>query len=75
MGEVDGKKWKKVNNEAVQVVVVMKGKELAFNFFVINDMPREVIIGVDFIQSWEIKLYPEKHAFSIGIDPNSLEIA
>ena len=71
---VDGKMWKKVR-EAVHVVVVMKGKELDSSFYVVDDMPREAIIGVDFMQKWEIKLYPKKHDFSIGIDPNSVEIA
>ena len=74
LSKVDGKRWKRVR-EAVHVVVVMKGKELDFRFYVIDDMPREAIIGVDFLQTWEIKLFPKKHDFSIGIDPNSVEIA
>ena len=53
--KVDGKKWKKVK-KAIHVVVVMKGKELDFRFYVIDDMPREAIIGVDFMQAWEIKI-------------------
>ena len=72
--KVDGQEWKKVKS-FIPIVVVMKGKELVFNFFVVDDMPREAIIGADFMQSWEIKLYPKKHDFSIGIDLDSVEIA
>ena len=74
MRRVDGKKWTRVR-EAVHVIVVIKGKELDFRFYVVDEMPGEAIIGVDFFQSWYIKIIPKKHDFSVGVAPNSVEIA
>lgn len=33
------------------------------------------IIGVDFMQRWEIRLDPKSHDFTIGVDPEAIEMA
>lgn len=71
---VNGREWLTVG-QGVYLEVDMKGKSLDGKFYVVNDMPREVIIGVDFMQAWEIKLDVKNHDFTIGIDPNALEMA
>ncbi|MBI4568919.1 MAG: retroviral-like aspartic protease [Planctomycetes bacterium] len=57
------------------LVLRMKGQELDGRFHVIDDMPRKMIIGVDFLQTWEITLDMKKEDYRIGADPNGIEIA
>lgn len=71
---VNGQEWLRTSR-GVLLEVEMKGKSLDGNFYVVDSMPREVIIGVDFLQSWEIRLDPRKHDFTIGVDPDSIEMA
>jgi hypothetical protein len=53
----------------------MKNKLLDGQFYVVENMPRELIIGVDFMQKWEITLDLKKEDYSIGVDPEAIEIA
>lgn len=62
-------------SEACTLEVEMKGKILDGLFYVVDVMPREVIIGVDFMQKWEIKLNLKGEDYEVGIDPQSIEIA
>jgi len=71
---VNGEKWLTVS-EGAYLVVEMKGKGLDGAFYVVETMPREAIIGVDFMQKWEIRLDPKNHDFTVGIDPDSIEMA
>lgn len=71
---VNGDKWVSVST-IVALGVEMKGKALDGKFYVVDMMPREVIVGVDFMQAWEIKLDPKNHDFTIGVDPDAIEMA
>ena len=71
---VNGKKAFLASNTCT-IEVKMKGKFLNGVFYVIDKMPREMIIGVDFMQAWEIKLDLKNEDYTIGIDPQSVEIA
>ncbi|MBI4568921.1 MAG: retroviral-like aspartic protease [Planctomycetes bacterium] len=53
----------------------LKGRYLPGDFYVIDDMPRQMIIGVDFLQKWEITLDMKKEDYRIGADPRAIEIA
>ena len=53
----------------------MKGKVLDGLFYVVDQMPREVIIGVDFMQRWEIRLDMKAEDYEVGVDPEAIEIA
>lgn len=53
----------------------LKDKVLPGSFCVVETLAREAIIGVDFMQTWEIMLDPKNHDFTIGLDPESVEIA
>jgi predicted aspartyl protease len=55
--------------------VRMNGKELDGAFYVVDSMPREAIIGVDFLRRWEISLHPRSHSFTIGVAPGAIEMA
>ena len=65
---VSGDTWLRAH-EGVFLEICMKTKWLNGPFYVIDQMPREVIIGVDFLQRWEISLHPKRHDFTIGLDP------
>jgi hypothetical protein len=71
---VNGKKWLRIS-EAVLLNVRMKGKDLDGSFYVVDEMPREAVIGVDFMQKWDIRLEPRRHEFTVGLDPDSIEMA
>ena len=71
---VNGQKAFSVDNRC-SVEVVMKGKFLPGIFYIIDEMPREMIIGVDFMQTWDIRLNLKNEDFIVGIDPQSVEIA
>ncbi len=71
---VNGRKWLTVL-EGAYLEVEMKGKSLDGSFYVVDEMPREVIIGVDFMQRWGILLDPKNHDFTIGVDPEAIEMA
>lgn len=71
---VNGHEWVAVRSVAT-LEVDMKSKSLDGQFYVIDEMPREVIIGVDFMQRWEIRLDPKAHDFTIGVDPEAIEMA
>ncbi|MBI4568920.1 MAG: retroviral-like aspartic protease [Planctomycetes bacterium] len=62
-------------SDARMLVVRMKGRELTGTFYVIDDMPRQVIIGVDFLQTWEIALDMKTEDYRIHADPRAIEIA
>lgn len=53
----------------------MKGKELDGSFYVVDTMPREMILGFDFMQKWEISLRLKEEDYAIGVDPEAIEIA
>ena len=58
------------------IEVEMKGKLLGGLFYVIDNMPREMIIGVDFMQGWDIKLDLKNEDYTVGLDPQQgVEIA
>jgi predicted aspartyl protease len=71
---LNGKKWVSVA-DATLLGVKMKNKVLEGSFCVVDAMPREAIIGVDFMQKWEIRLDPKNHDFTIGLDPDAIEMA
>lgn len=50
----------------------IKGHSLAHLFLVVPKLPYEVVIGVDFLQRWKIKLDPATEEFII--DEKALEI-
>lgn len=63
-------------SQIVTLEVEMKGKSLDGRFYVADALTRETIIGVDFMQTWEILLDPKRHDFVIGLDPDlGIEIA
>ena len=45
-------------------------RPLRFNFLVVDTLAEEMIIGVDMMQRWKIKLEPENEA--VSIDPRTL---
>ena len=57
------------------IEVEMKGKLLSSHFYIIDNMPREMIIGVDFMQGWDIKLDLKNEDYTVGLDPQNVEIA
>ncbi|MBW8049803.1 MAG: retroviral-like aspartic protease [Cytophagales bacterium] len=57
------------------IEVEMKGKLLSGLFYIIDKMPREMIIGVDFMQGWDIKLDLKNEDYTVGLDPQDVEIA
>jgi hypothetical protein len=71
---VDGKKALQ-SARTCTLQLEMKGKILDGLFYVVSDMPREVIIGADFMQRWEIKLDLKQEDYHVGIDPQAIEIA
>ena len=71
---VNGQKAFSANNSCV-IVIEMKGKFLSGIFYIIDEMPREMIIGVDFMQTWDIRLDLKNEDFTVGMDPQSVEIA
>jgi hypothetical protein len=50
----------------------LKGYKISFYFFVVPELPYEVIVGADFFQKWKIKLDPSTEDFII--DEKALEI-
>lgn len=62
-------------NNSCNIEIEMKGKFLSGIFYIIDEMPREMIIGVDFMQTWDIRLNLKNEDFTVGIDPQSVEIA
>lgn len=62
-------------SDRCSIEVEMKGKLLDGLFYIIDNMPREMIIGVDFMQGWEIKLDLKNEDYIIGLDPQNVEIA
>ena len=71
---VNGKEAFSASNYC-SIEVKMKGKFLDGIFYIIDEMPREMIIGVDFMQGWDIKLDLKNEDYTVGIDPQNVEIA
>ncbi|MBI4612456.1 MAG: retroviral-like aspartic protease [Planctomycetes bacterium] len=57
------------------LVIEMKGKFLDGRFYLVDRMPREMILGVDFMQMWGIILDLRKEDYTVGVDPQAIEIA
>ncbi len=55
------------------LTLLLKNKPLDGRFYIVDHMPREIILGVDFLQKWEIILDPKRHDFRIGQGPESIE--
>lgn len=53
----------------------MKGKDLTGQFYVVEKLVREILVGVDFMQAWEIKLDMKAEDYTVGVDPEAIEIA
>jgi hypothetical protein len=53
--------------------ILMKGKWPGGLFYVVDDLRSPVIVGADFMQTWEIKLDPKDEDFEIGVDPENIE--
>lgn len=63
--------------EASEVCVLgleMKGLVLTGQFHIVPRLPREIILGVDFMQTWEIRLDPKREDYTVGVDPQAIEI-
>jgi hypothetical protein len=58
----------------VTVQVVVNDKILDCAFYVSDELSREAIIGADFMQKWDVRLQPRAHRFTVGIDPQHLEV-
>ena len=71
---VNGKKAFSASNYC-SIEIKMKGKFLDGTFYIIDEMPREMIIGVDFMQGWDIKLDLKNEDYTVGLDPEGVEIA
>lgn len=54
--------------------IEMKGVILDGLFYVVEKLPRDIILGVDFLQRWEIKLDMKREDFTTGVDPGAIEI-
>jgi len=52
----------------------MKNYILDGKFYVVRGLKREILIGADFMQAWDIRLIPKKHDYTVGVNPEELEI-
>jgi hypothetical protein len=51
----------------------MKGRWPSGRFYVVDDLRSPIIVGADFMQTWEIVLYPKDEDFEIKVDPENIE--
>lgn len=61
-------------DSVVTVQVVINGKILDGSFYVADELSREAIIGADFMQKWDMHLQPKAYQFTVGADPQHLEM-
>jgi len=69
----DGKKATTVDTVCNPAIVVGK-KSYIHMYHVVDEMPRSIIVGVDFMQRWEMKLDLKTESFTFGVDPQGIEI-
>jgi hypothetical protein len=55
--------------------ILMKGKSLDGRFYVVDDLSSPIILGADFMQTWEITLDAKNEDFEIKVDPENIEFA
>lgn len=70
---VNGKSQLTANSTCI-LQIKMKDYILDGKFYVVKGLKREILIGADFMQVWDIELKPKKHDYTIGVNPNELEI-
>ncbi len=60
--------------ETCTLQIQIKKYTLPITLYVVKNMKREIIIGVDFMQSWKIVLDLKNENFTIGVNPKEIEI-
>ena len=61
-------------NLVVDIVLRINGRTILDQFPVLEKLSREVIIGANTLQSWEIKLDPKNESVQVGVDSHHLEL-
>ncbi|MEW6536905.1 MAG: retropepsin-like aspartic protease [Candidatus Auribacterota bacterium] len=54
--------------------IVIGDKAITDQFPVLNELSREIIVGANTLQNWEIKLDPQNESVNVGVDPNAIEL-
>lgn len=62
------------SNTLCTLELELKGKQIDGNFYVVDRLPREVVVGVDFMQRWDIRLFPQREDYEVGVDPDAIEL-
>lgn len=74
--KVFGVAKKNVSLKATQVVLLnieLNGVSLDGSFYVLENLRRKVVIGADFMQKWDIKLFPRDEKLTVGVNPEEIE--
>ncbi len=61
-----------VARKGVFADVVLQGKRLTIGLKVVKGLTEELILGVDFMQTWQIRLDPRRHRATV--DPRALRL-
>lgn len=67
----DGKNFLEANF-LVNLFIRIDGYKLPYHFYVVNKMSRDVIVGLDFMQSWEIGIDFKEKEITLGLKPDEL---
>jgi hypothetical protein len=61
-------------NLTCNFIIYMKGKTPDGKFYIVDNLVYPVIVGSDFMQTWDIVLYPKKEDFEIKGDPKNIPL-
>ncbi|MBI4711911.1 MAG: retroviral-like aspartic protease [Planctomycetes bacterium] len=61
-------------NLVTNIILRVNGRIIQDQFYVLEKLSREVIIGADTMQSWEIKLDPKNESIKVGVDAHRIEL-
>lgn len=56
-------------------ILAVDKKDVSDDFYVVNELSRDVIVGADMMQTWDMHLHPKRHKITVGVDPKNLELA
>lgn len=63
-----------VVQESTVLDIRIDGKELDGEFYLVPGLPREVVIGADFMQKWDVALFPKPEEVVVRVDPDAIEL-
>lgn len=63
-----------MSSESTDLDVAVDGKSIDGQFYLVENLSHEVLVGADFMQKWGVVLYMKEERVEVRLDPQAIQL-